>query len=72
LFADNGKDHHYQFSRVFGPDTEQEEMFEEVGIPAVQNVLKGYNSTLFVYGQTGSGKTYTMGLLESNLRSTDV
>lgn len=26
----------------------------------VQNVLEGYNGTLFAYGQTGCGKTYTM------------
>ncbi len=26
----------------------------------VDNVLNGYNSTVFIYGMTGSGKTYTM------------
>jgi kinesin family protein 11 len=28
--------------------------------PIVQEVLEGYNCTLFAYGQTGTGKTYTM------------
>lgn len=26
----------------------------------MENVLAGYNSSIFAYGQTGSGKTYTM------------
>ena len=32
----------------------------EVGIPIIENVLDGYNSTIFAYGQTGAGKTHTM------------
>ncbi len=31
-----------------------------VGRPIVDNVLDGFNSTVFCYGQTGSGKTFTM------------
>ena len=30
------------------------------GHPIVENVLAGYNSSIFAYGQTGAGKTYTM------------
>ena len=26
----------------------------------IDNILKGYNSTIFCYGQTGSGKAYTI------------
>jgi len=26
----------------------------------VEEVVRGFNSTIFAYGQTGSGKTYTM------------
>jgi hypothetical protein len=26
----------------------------------VDNVMAGYNSSIFAYGQTGAGKTYTM------------
>lgn len=26
----------------------------------MEDVLEGYNGTIFAYGQTGSGKTYTM------------
>jgi kinesin family member 11 len=28
--------------------------------PLVEEVLAGYNCTVFAYGQTGTGKTYTM------------
>jgi hypothetical protein len=28
--------------------------------PVVEDVLKGYNGTIFAYGQTSSGKTHTM------------
>lgn len=27
---------------------------------SVDNVVNGFNCTIFAYGQTGSGKTYTM------------
>ena len=29
-------------------------------LESIDDVLKGFNSTIFAYGQTGSGKTYTM------------
>lgn len=28
--------------------------------PLVEEVLAGYNCTVFAYGQTGTGKTFTM------------
>ena len=38
----------------------QIKMYESCAQPAVEDVLRGYNGTIFAYGQTGSGKTYTM------------
>lgn len=35
-------------------------VFERTMLQPVDNVLQGYNSTVFIYGMTGSGKTYTM------------
>lgn len=32
----------------------------EVAKATVDDILAGYNGTIFAYGQTGSGKTYTM------------
>ncbi|MBA0565092.1 hypothetical protein Golob_009984, partial [Gossypium lobatum] len=45
---------------VFGPSSQQKELFELAVSPIVNEVLEGYNCTIFAYGQTGTGKTYTM------------
>lgn len=50
----------YTFDNVFGPDSDQEMVFESVAAPIIDEVLEGYNCTIFAYGQTGTGKTYTM------------
>lgn len=49
----------YEYDRVFGQTSTQEEVFEAVQ-PLCVSVLDGYNVCIFAYGQTGSGKTYTM------------
>ena len=36
------------------------EVYNHAARPLVQNVLEGYNGTIFAYGQTGTGKTFTM------------
>eukprot|EP00754_Rhynchopus_humris_P031348 Rhum_TRINITY_DN15333_c11_g2::Rhum_TRINITY_DN15333_c11_g2_i1::g.152438::m.152438 len=40
------------------PFANQETVFQEMGLPAVQSSLDGYHVCIFAYGQTGSGKTY--------------
>lgn len=56
----------FTYDNVFDQDSRQIEVFEAAGIPLVDNVLQGYNSTIFAYGQTGAGKTHTMlGVLKS-------
>ncbi|KAI8822589.1 P-loop containing nucleoside triphosphate hydrolase protein [Fimicolochytrium jonesii] len=50
----------YSFDRVFGPEADQEMVFNDVLAPMLKEVLMGYNCTIFAYGQTGTGKTYTM------------
>ena len=54
-------DKRWAFDRVYGPDSQQSDVYEEAVKPLVEATLDGYNSTVFAYGQTGSGKTYTMG-----------
>jgi DNA replication protein DnaC len=44
----------YRFS------SEQENIFAETAFPVCENVLQGYNGTIFAYGQTGTGKTHTI------------
>lgn len=50
----------FVYDRVFPPKTLQMDIFECVGKPIIEDVLTGYNGTVFAYGQTGSGKSYTM------------
>ncbi|KAH9951942.1 P-loop containing nucleoside triphosphate hydrolase protein [Amylocystis lapponica] len=50
----------YPFDSVFGPEADQAMVYHEVVSPMLEEVLMGYNCTLFAYGQTGTGKTYTM------------
>ncbi|XP_067680992.1 kinesin-like protein KIF6 [Haliotis asinina] len=60
-FINNKREHYkFRFERVFDQKTTQDEVFEHVAKPVIDNVLQGYNGTIFAYGQTGSGKTFTI------------
>ena len=48
------------FSEIFGEDSSQPDVFQRVGLPLVEDLVKGNNGLLFTYGVTGSGKTHTM------------
>ncbi|KHJ33911.1 putative kinesin-like protein bimc [Erysiphe necator] len=50
----------YNFDRVFSSAADQAMIYEDVVKPALEEMLSGYNCTIFAYGQTGTGKTYTM------------
>ncbi|KAL6781883.1 hypothetical protein ACKKBF_B09830 [Auxenochlorella protothecoides x Auxenochlorella symbiontica] len=50
----------YHFDRVFPGDTSQERLYDSTVAPLVEEMLEGFNCTIFAYGQTGTGKTYTM------------
>ncbi|KAL8900219.1 MAG: hypothetical protein Q9207_005799 [Kuettlingeria erythrocarpa] len=50
----------YHFDKVFSPAADQAMIFEDVVTPLLDEMLQGYNCTIFAYGQTGTGKTYTM------------
>lgn len=52
--------HAFHFNGIIGASATQDEVFKKVGVPAVNNALDGFNSTIFAYGQTGSGKTFTL------------
>ncbi|CAH9072504.1 unnamed protein product [Cuscuta epithymum] len=53
-------DRTFSFDKVFGPASQQKDLYETAICPIVFEVLEGYNCTIFAYGQTGTGKTYTM------------
>ncbi|XP_011311260.1 bipolar kinesin KRP-130 [Fopius arisanus] len=50
----------FSFDRVFGPSSKQLDVYNAVVSPLLDEVLAGYNCTVFAYGQTGTGKTFTM------------
>jgi kinesin family protein 5 len=41
-------------------DSKQSDIFNFSIRPTVDDILNGYNGTVFAYGQTGAGKSYTM------------
>lgn len=58
----------FTYDHVFGPRASQADLYERVVEPIVDEVIQGYNCTVFAYGQTGTGKTHTM----EGRRSTDM
>ncbi|PWZ57056.1 Kinesin-like protein KIN-14O [Zea mays] len=50
----------FRADRVFGQESTQEDVFEEVK-PILKSALDSHNVFILAYGQTGTGKTYTMG-----------
>lgn len=55
-----GAGYNFWHLQVFGPAARQRDLYEQAVIPIVNEVLEGFNCTIFAYGQTGTGKTYTM------------
>ncbi|XP_050367621.1 kinesin-like protein KIN-12F [Argentina anserina] len=53
-------DRAFEFDSVFDSKSDQEDVFQTVGVPLVKNALAGYNTSILSYGQSGSGKTYTL------------
>ena len=49
----------FDFDSILKSDASQEKIFERVALQNCQDILMGFNSTIFAYGQTSSGKTYT-------------
>jgi kinesin family protein 5 len=50
----------FAFDRVFDMSSTQADIFNFSIRTTVQDVMNGYNGTVFAYGQTGAGKSYTM------------
>ena len=42
--------HEFTFDAIFGPDSRQVDVFNEVAVPSVNGVMEGYNGTIFAYG----------------------
>ncbi|XP_061315110.1 kinesin-like protein KIF11 isoform X1 [Pezoporus flaviventris] len=50
----------YTFDMIFGAQAKQIDVYRSVVCPILDEVIMGYNCTVFAYGQTGTGKTFTM------------
>ncbi|VVT46768.1 uncharacterized protein SAPINGB_P001377 [Magnusiomyces paraingens] len=50
----------FTYDRVFDMNSSQLDVFNYSLKQTVDDLLNGYNGTVFAYGQTGSGKSYTM------------
>ncbi|KAI5298571.1 kinesin-like protein Klp5, partial [Ascosphaera atra] len=48
------------FDKVFDENTSQQDVYEATTRGLLDNVLDGYNATVFAYGATGCGKTHTI------------
>jgi len=59
-YRGGGQETQYTFTKAFGENATQKDVFKDVGLPLVTDLLMGHNSLLFMYGVTGSGKTHTM------------
>ena len=46
----------FTFDTVFAANIEQAELYDRAVKPLVDEVLAGFNCTVFAYGQTGTGK----------------
>jgi chromosomal replication initiation ATPase DnaA len=53
-----GKD--FTFDKIYNWDSKQENVFVETAQALIDEVIGGFNGTIFAYGQTGTGKTFTM------------
>lgn len=60
MLKKQNKNTQYLFDCVFGPQANNENVFEGSTKSIINSVLDGFNCSVFVYGATGAGKTFTM------------
>jgi kinesin family member 1 len=51
---------YWSFNRADSHFAGQDNLFQDLGAPLLDNAFEGYNNCIFAYGQTGSGKSYSM------------
>ncbi|XP_030622593.1 kinesin-like protein KIF20A [Chanos chanos] len=52
--------HKFSFTKIFGPQSTQQDVYDQMMQEMVRDVLHGENRLLYTYGVTNSGKTYTI------------
>ena len=56
----------FTFDFAYDETCKQKDVYEKTAAPLVDNVLQGFNATIFAYGQTGTGKSFSMEGIRSN------
>ncbi len=50
----------FSFDRAYDENTEQDTLFQYIGVELLEHAFNGFNTCVFAYGQTGSGKSHSM------------
>lgn len=50
----------FSYKKIFTDYETQEVVFQDLGLPLIEQLLAGKSSLIFAYGISGSGKSYTM------------
>ena len=53
-------EHQFLFEHVFGVQSEQSVVFDQICVPLLTSLFEGKNSLIFAYGVTSSGKSFTI------------
>lgn len=48
-YLDKANKRSFTFDKVFGPDSKQIDVYKQVVCPVIEEVLMGYNCTIFAY-----------------------
>ncbi|KAH8854541.1 Kinesin-II 95 kDa subunit [Schistosoma japonicum] len=56
----------FRFDAVYDENSMQKDLYNETFRGLIDNVLVGFNGTVFAYGQTGTGKTFTIQGFQDN------
>jgi kinesin family protein 18/19 len=60
LRVNRSREKKFAFDCAFDARASQKQVFERTTGPLIEDVLNGFNATVFAYGPTGSGKTFSM------------
>lgn len=59
----------FTFDNIFSPTCTQADLFNGCAKQIVDEVLDGYNGTIFAYGQTGYHRCFCFGRIYTDIRS---
>ncbi len=48
--AETGKNKEFTFDQCYGIDSNQQQVYDDLGLHIIEKALEGYNGTIFAYG----------------------